>query len=339
MWRVIGVCLLAMAIGAASAYAQDGTTTGTSTDVTTTAPTTATTPPPPPPDPPKIADGVTVAGVAVGGMTAEEAAAALTDFWRRPFVLTLGSRVWTPSAARLGGSTDISAAVTQALAAAPLGSLTLPVNVNRDALRLYVSRRARETYRPAVNSTVRLKSLRPFVSKGRPGRRVMQGETRTLVRAALKAHGRGPVTLPTEVVKQTVTRRNFGPVRRPARLAPLVPLQRHDVPGVVRGRDGHGRVPHADRTLPHGLEGALAVVVPAVGLLGGRREPGSAGHQQPARHALDGPVRRRRRHPRHPERLFDRLLGLARVHPHADPEAEWLFERVRVGTHVFIVRA
>src|SRR5918995_4977589 len=99
VWRAIGVCLLALAIGAAAASAQDGTTTGTgttSTDVTTTEPTTTTTPapPPPPPDPPKIADGVTVAGVAVGGMTAEEAAAALTAFWRRPFTLTLGTHVW-----------------------------------------------------------------------------------------------------------------------------------------------------------------------------------------------------------------------------------------------------
>jgi lipoprotein-anchoring transpeptidase ErfK/SrfK len=342
VWRVIGVCLLAMAIGAAAAYAQDGTTTGTgtSTDVTTTAPTTATTPPPPPPDPPKIADGVTVAGVAVGGMTAEEAAAALTDFWRRPFVLTLGSRVWTPSAARLGGSTDISAAVTQALAAAPLGSLTLPVNVNRDALRLYVSRRARETYRPAVNSTVRLKSLRPFVSKGRPGRRVMQGETRTLVRAALKAHGRGPITLPTEVVKQTVTRRNFGPVvvvRRDSHRLYLYNVMTFRASfGVATGMAayptpiGHFRIVSKVRWpwwYPPSASWAAGAspVPPGINNPLGTRWMGlSVGgvgiHGTPSAYSIG----------------YSASHGCIRMRI---PEAEWLFERVRVGTHVFIVRA
>src|SRR5262249_18869702 len=44
-----------------------------------------------------------------------------------------------------------------------------------------------------------------------------------------------------------------------------------------------------------------------------------AGPGQPARHALDGPRRLRRRHARDAGRGLDRLLGLARLHPHADP--------------------
>src|SRR5205823_2470166 len=39
--------------------------------------------------------------------------------------------------------------------------------------------------------------------------------------------------------------------------------------------------------------------------------------RQPARHALDGTQRARRRHPRDPRRRVDRLLALAWVHPDA----------------------
>src|SRR5207248_3014281 len=51
--------------------------------------------------------------------------------------------------------------------------------------------------------------------------------------------------------------------------------------------------------------------------LGGRREAGSTGAVEPARHALDGDLVARRGHPRHEQRLVDRLLRLARLHPDA----------------------
>ena len=84
--------------------------------------------------------GVTVAGVAVVARTAEAppldrllAAAVRPDVWQVCV---------SPSPRRLGASSDIST-VTNALAAAPFETLSLPVAVNRDALHLYVSRRAR----------------------------------------------------------------------------------------------------------------------------------------------------------------------------------------------------
>jgi lipoprotein-anchoring transpeptidase ErfK/SrfK len=343
VWSVIGVCLLLAAVGAAAAFAQDTTGTGTtSTDVTTTEPTTTTTPapPPPPPDPPKIPDGVTVAGVAVGGLTADEAAAALTDFWRRPFDLRLGIHVWTPSASRLGGSTDISAAVTQALAAAPFDSLALPVSVNRETLRLYIARRAREMYRPAVNSKVHLRSLRPFVTRGRDGRRVLQGSTRALVLAALQAHERGPVTLLTEAVKPTVTRRNFGPViviRRDSHRLYLYNVMTFRTSfGVATGMAayptplGHFRIVSKVRWpwwYPPSASWAAGAspVPPGVNNPLGTRWMGlSVGgvgiHGTPSAYSIG----------------YSASHGCIRMRI---PEAEWLFERVRVGTHVFIVRA
>ena len=48
-------------------------------------------------------------------------------------------------------------------------------------------------------------------------------------------------------------------------------------------------------------------------------KPIPPGPGQSARDALDGALGAVRRHPRHPRRRLDRLLGLARLHPDADP--------------------
>jgi lipoprotein-anchoring transpeptidase ErfK/SrfK len=343
VWKVIGVCLVVAAFGAAPAFAQDGTTTASTTGTeTTTTDGTTTTPLPPPPraEPARIADGVTVAGVAVGGMTAEEAAAALTTFWRRPFVLTLGIHVWTPSASRLGGSVDISSAVTQALAAAPFETLSLPVGVSRETLRLYIKRRAKEVYKPAVNSKVRLRNLRPYVTRGRDGRRVLQASTRTLVRTALGAHERGPVTLLTEAIQPSITRRNFGPViviRRNSHRLYLYNVMKFRASfGVATGLPayptplGHFRIVSKVRWpwwYPPDASWAAGAspVPPGVNNPLGTRWMGlSVGgvgiHGTPSAYSIG----------------YSASHGCIRMRI---PEAEWLFERVRVGTHVFIVPA
>ena len=343
VWRMIGVCLVMAAAGTTAAFAQDGTTTGsTTTDVTSTDPTTTTSPapPPPPPDPPRIADGVTVAGVAVGGMTAEEAAAALTAFWRRPLVLTFGRFTWTPSPGRLGASTDISTAVTNALAAGAFENLGLSVAVNRDALRLYVSRRARDLYRPAVNSVVRLRDLRPYVTKGRYGRRVLQYETRQLILDELRAHERGPLTIQTLRFRPKLNRSNFGPVvvvRRDSHRLYLYNVMTFRASfGVATGLPqyptpiGHFRIVSKVRW-PWWYPPDAAWAAGASPIPPGYNNPlgtrwmglsiGGVGiHGTPSAWSIG----------------YSASHGCIRMRI---PEAEWLFERVRIGTHVFIVRA
>ena len=114
--------------------------------------------------------------------------------------------------------------------------------------------------------------------------------------------------------------------RDPPRLAEAVPVPRlgtgpHAHRRVVPGGSRAVGLPDAARQLHDPQQGAQSLVVPAQPRLGrGRRaDPARAG--QPARHALDGPERRRRRHPRHAERRFDRLLRVARLHSHAHPRA------------------
>jgi hypothetical protein len=54
---------------------------------------------------------------------------------------------------------------------------------------------------------------------------------------------------------------------------------------------------------------------------------------------LDGDLRAVRRDPRDARLRVDRLLRLARLHSHAHPDAEALFNQVNVGTPVLIVAA
>jgi hypothetical protein len=100
--RIVGraavLLTLLVAFGAPLAHAQEATTTDSTPDGTTTAGATTdgTTTAESPPPPPVIAAGVTIGGVAVGGLTADEAAAAVRASFARRFVFTfagtLGSR-------------------------------------------------------------------------------------------------------------------------------------------------------------------------------------------------------------------------------------------------------
>ena len=121
-------------------------------------------------------------------------------------------------------------------------------------------------------------------------------------------------------LKPSVTRGSFGPVivirRGSNRLYLYKGMRFERVFGVATGQSVYptplGRW-HDRRQV------AQPVVVPAELGVGQGREADPAGPGQPARHALDGPVGERRRHPRHARRRLDRLLGLARLHPDAHP--------------------
>ena len=108
--------------------------------------------------------------------------------------------------------------------------------------------------------------------------------------------------------------------RDPPRLEPALPLQRACASSAAFGvATGQSAYPTPLGRLHDRRQVAEPVVVPAELAVGEGREAGPAGAGQPARHALDGPLRARRRHPRHARRRLDRLLGLARLHPHAHP--------------------
>jgi L,D-transpeptidase catalytic domain len=304
------------ALGAQPAFAQEGT------------------------PPPVIPHNVTVSGVLVGGLTADEATEALRAFFRRPLTLTFKARSREALPGHLGAWVSITGTVSRALAAAPGEALTLNVNITRYRLRRFVARISRAWGRPAVNSTVRLRNYRPVITRARQGSRIRRPAARLMIRHSLVGHLRAPLALPYRIVRPTVTRRNFGPVivvRRGSRGLYLyrgsefrrsfgiavgmsqypTPLGRFSI--VTMQRNPWWYPPDAGwasgaSPIPPGPGNPLGTrwMGLSVGGVGVHGTPDAASIGYSASH---GCIRMR------------------------IPDAEWLFERVRIGTPVFIVSA
>lgn len=292
------------------------------------------------PSPPVIAGGVTISGVAVGGLTAEEAIAAVRASFDLPLRFTFGEKTWRALPSELGARPYIEGAVRRALVAAPGEVVTMVVTVRGDTVRAYVAHLDDLFSRPAKDATLRLKNLRPFLSKPRNGLKVVKpAMTEALVRA-LRANHHGPIPLVAEVVEPRVTLRNFGPViviRRESKKLLLyrgqrywkrfgvatgqrsfpTPLGRFSI--VVKARNPWWYPPDSEwadglKPIPPGPGNPLGtrwlgLSVPLVGIHG---TPDAASIGYSASH---GCVRMR------------------------IPDAEWLFQRVTVGTPVFVVNA
>src|SRR5919108_1980826 len=194
--RALALLVVLAAVGVPLAHAQAGTTTDEE----------------PPPPPVLIADGVTIAGIPVGGMTADKAKTIMRAFFSRPLTFTFHGRTRNVTPYWVGASAQIGVAVTNALSAAPSTAVSLPVTLDRERMRALVRRLARVWLRLPVDSTVHLRDLRPFVTKARRGYAVRQRDTRDLVRLAVRAHERGPIRVPGRALRPRVTRANFGPV-------------------------------------------------------------------------------------------------------------------------------
>ena len=296
---------------------------------------------PPPVEPPRIANGITVAGVAVGGLTAQEARRVIKAAFDRPLPFVFRARRWAVRPATLRARASISVAVTRALAAQPGRSLTLPVRVDTPRVRRYVAYLDRVFSRAPRDSVLAgLRGLRPFVTKPRLGLRVRRLEMTNAIVRSLRLSLRTPVRLRVAVVPPRVTRANYGPVvviRRGSRKLYLyrgmtfvrrftvavgmprypTPLGRFHV--VVKLRNPTWNPPASDWAaglgpVPPGPANPLGtrwigLSAPGIGIHG-TPQPWTVGTA-----ASHGCIR-----------MYTR-------------EVEWLFPRVNVGTTVFVVRA
>lgn len=226
--QAVGVGLLAAcaALGFALAVALAPTGAVAGTSQTTTAPPTTTEPPPtttepepepeptPPPSPrrPTIADGVTVGGVAVGGLLPYEAAAYVRERFAKPLVLvvtpTRKVRV-TPS--ELGARANVRKAIGRAHFARPGARVPLSVRVPALRARRFVERLGREYDRAPVDARQVLQGIRIRAIPSKDGRRLQRLTNARAIRIALKTNVRGPVTLRYGAVRPKVTERDLGP--------------------------------------------------------------------------------------------------------------------------------
>ncbi len=186
------------------------TSATTSTDTlpaTTTAPTTTT-------DPGLgvIPDGVTIEGMLVGGMTAADATAAVQAAFDQPLQFTYKQRKWWATPDRLGAKAYVPGAVQRALTSPPGSAVDLVVTVKGAPLDEYIAFLNRNFGRLAKNSTLRLVNYRPRISKPRDGFDVKEPAMKASIVRALKNGDREPLALEGTVLKPTVTLKNFGPI-------------------------------------------------------------------------------------------------------------------------------
>ena len=298
-------------------------------------------PPPPPPPPPTIASGVTIAGVEVGGMTAEQATVTVQAAFNQPMKFSFRTRRWQAGPAQLGATAYVSTAVNQALAAAPGQRVPLGVGIRVTRLRAYVAYLDRVFSRSVRNSVlVGLRDLRPFITKARVGVDVRRRAMTGVIFRALLAHARGPLALRVDFIRPTVTRSNYGAVlviRRGSRRMYLydgmthwrtfriavgmraypTPLGRFRI--ATKERNPTWNPPDSDWAR------GLGPVPPGPGNPLGTRWMGLSAYG----YGIHGTP-------------YPETVGTAASHGCIRmyiSESEWLFERVRVGTTVFIVRA
>jgi lipoprotein-anchoring transpeptidase ErfK/SrfK len=288
---------------------------------------------------PAIPTGVTIGGLDVGGLAPDAATAAVQQGFQAPLVLYLGSTEITVTPDVLGAVPVIDKAVERALAAHPGTAVSLGVTVN-GGTAAFVAQLAQRFNRAATDARLSLRSLRPWLSKERPGLKLEQRKAVHDINIQLAAVVREPVTLVQDRVRPKITRNNFGPVvviRRQSNRLILydgtryrrffavatgqsqypTPLGRFKI--VVKWRNPWWYPPSSpwaqgQKPIPPGPENPLGT------RWMGLSAPGVGIHGTPSDASIGYSVSH----------------GCIRMHI---PQAEWLFNHVDVGTTVFIVAA
>jgi lipoprotein-anchoring transpeptidase ErfK/SrfK len=305
------------------------TTTSTTTDTTTgttTAPATL------------IADGVTVGGVQVGGLTSDLAVQAVFASFSRPVVLRLEKTKISVTPDLLGTTVSADTAVAKALTVPPNTTLGLRAAVNRPLVQTFVKRIAGRFDRKPVDSRLLFRNFKPVVTPSVTGRRVNVTATVNLVAGQLAQGTRATITLPTTTLKPKVAEATVGPVvviRRASNLLTLyngmkvvrqfavatgqtvypTPLGRFQI--VVKWKNPWWYPPNSpwakgEKPTPPGPGNPLGTRWMGIS------SPGVGIHGTPQDASIG----------------YSLSHGCVRMHI---PQAEWLFDHVEVGTPVYIV--
>src|ERR671937_248869 len=117
------------------------------------------------PVPQTIAPGVTISGIDVAEMTANQAFATVTASFARPLLLVVPRHRLAVAPARLGAMAAVRAAVKRALAAPAGTEVKLRVILNRKRTSAYLARLAKRFDRKALDAHLLLRGLRPRVTR------------------------------------------------------------------------------------------------------------------------------------------------------------------------------
>jgi lipoprotein-anchoring transpeptidase ErfK/SrfK len=156
-----------------------------------------------------IAPGVTIGGVPVGGLTTSQARAALGAAYQTPVTFTLGKHTFTATAQRLGLHVYVNNPVRLAYAVgrlptAPTGDIPIVTKVVGTKVDSYLAYLSHTFNREAVDAKVVLKSEQPFVWKDVWGRAINRASAREAIVSTLRDPARPAVTVPVKVLKPAV---------------------------------------------------------------------------------------------------------------------------------------
>ena len=293
-----------------------------------------------PPPPAVIAAGVQIGSVDVGGLTAEQATAAVQQAYFAPVVLHVGHRGYSVSPHRFETALgDLDSAVQTALTAPALTAVRLTPTLDTKRVAKWVKALAKKTYRAPAAGRIVLRHNRPFFTLAHPGRALRPFPTRMLIRDAIVSGDHTVIVAPVQKLKADAVRSepviviHRGSNRlylyngtHLVRVFPVAtgqaawptPLGSFQI--VVKQKNPWWFPPTQDswaagaKPVPPGPNNPLGtrwmgLSAPGVGIHG-TDEPWSIGHSE-----SHGCIRMQ-------------VLS-----------AEWLFNRVRIGTPVFIVPA
>jgi lipoprotein-anchoring transpeptidase ErfK/SrfK len=285
--------------------------------------------------------GVKVGGLRLGGMPVEQARAALSWSYNRPLRFVFYGHRWRMRPAKLGATIDVEKTISRALKASPGQDVPLAVSMNRAQLAQYSKGLDHWLSVPAQDATATLSAgLTPVLRAGKPGLAIHPLATQKRIQAALQLASRPLVRPAAETIAPTATTSNFGPVvviyrgsnrmhvydgTRPLRVLPVAtgqsiyptPVGNWHV--VDMQRNPWWRPP--DSPWAQGLK----PIPPGPGNPLGTRwmgldAPGVGMHGTPDAASIG----------------YSASHGCIRMYV---PDAEWLFDRVHIGTPVFIVSA
>jgi hypothetical protein len=157
---------------------------------------------------------VKIGGILVGGLTRAEARSLVERRFRSPVTLVVSkTRRLRVQPAELGAAPNLRKAVDLALRVRREGFVVpLGVDVPTAKLERFLARLGDETRRDPVDARLVLRKLRPFATTSVPGRRLQETLALRQIRLALKQHGRDPIQLPFADVKPQITERDLAQV-------------------------------------------------------------------------------------------------------------------------------
>jgi vancomycin resistance protein YoaR len=196
--------------------------------------------------PARIAEGVTIAGIEVGGLTPSAAVRTLEHraavASREPVVFTAAGKRFSASPRQLGVEADFAGAVALArrendgfgpvrgfrrLHTRIFGEEIVPrVSAYNGALEYFVTQVARDVDRRHVDASLRRRGLQIEIVPAQSGRRLRRDVAEETIARALGSLERGArVPLPVAVERPTVTGPMLAPAARRARLAISAPVR------------------------------------------------------------------------------------------------------------------